>query len=128
MKKSIIYLGLALTVFSNVAMASSVTASSPVPVKNEYSKATPLAVAIAKGDVTSVKAFISYGADINEKSNDMTPLMLAARYNQVEIINLLLQSGASVKVTNSKGFNALKYAKLSNATQAANTLTNAVKA
>jgi len=128
MKKSIIYLGLALTLFSNVATASSVATPSTAPVKNEYSKATPLAVAIAKGDIVSVKAFISYGADINEKSNDMTPLMLAARYNQVEIINLLLQNGASVKVTNSKGFNALKYAKLSNATQAADVLTKAVKA
>jgi len=121
MKKSIIFLGLALTVFSNVAMAT-VTASSTVPVKTEYTKATPLAIAIAKGDVASVKAFIGYGADINEKSNDMTPLMVAARYNQVEIINLLLKSGASVKETNSKGFNALKYAQLSNAQEAATAL------
>ena len=125
MKKSIIFLGLAVTLFSNVAMASAPAASSTAPVKKEYTNATPLAIAIAKGDVTSVKAFISYGADINEKSNDMTPLMLAARYNQVEIINLLLQNGASVKVTNSKGFNALKYAKLSNAAQAAEALTKA---
>jgi len=128
MKKSIIYLGLAITLFSNVVMASVPVASSTNPVKNEYNKATPLAIAIAKGDVISVKAFISYGADINEKSNDMTPLMLAARYNQVEIINLLLQNGASVKVTNSKGFNALKYAKLSNAAEATNALTKAAKA
>jgi len=128
MKKSIIYLGLALTIFSNVAMASPVSASSTAPIRNEYSNATPLAVAIAKGDVTSVKAFISYGADINEKSNDMTPLMLAARYNQVAIINLLLQNGASVKVTNSKSFNALKYAKLSNAAAAAEALSAAAKA
>ena len=114
MKKSIIYLGLALTVFSNVAMAN-VATSSPA---TEYTKSTPLAAAIAKGDVATVKTFISYGADINEKSNDMTPLMLAARYNQVEIINLLLQNGASTKATNSKGFNALKYAQLSNAQDA----------
>jgi len=109
-------------------MAPPVSGSSTAPIKNEYGNATPLAVAIAKGDLTSVKAFISYGADINEKSNDMTPLMLAARYNQVEIINLLLQNGASVKVTNSKGFNALKYAKLSNAAAAADALSAAAKA
>ena len=118
-------MGLAVTLLSDVAMASVPAASSTAPVKKEYTNATPLAIAIAKGDVTTVKAFISYGADINEKSNDMTPLMLAARYNQVEIINLLLQNGASVKVTNSKGFNALKYAKLSNAAQAADALTKA---
>ena len=128
MKKSIIFLSLALVALSNVTMASTGTASLPAPVKNEYSKATPLAVAIAKGDITSVKAFIGYGVNINETSNDMTPLMLAARYNQVEIIDLLLQNGASIKVTNSRGFNALKYARLSNATQAADVLTKAAKA
>ena len=64
MKKSIIFLGLAVTLFSNVAMASVPAASSTVSVKKEYTNATPLAIAIAKGDVTSVKAFISYGADI----------------------------------------------------------------
>jgi len=114
MKKSIIFLSFALVVFSNIAMASTVKSSFAVTINNEVT-ATPLAAAIAKGDVKSVKAFIAYGININERSNDMTPLMLAARYNQVEIMNILIANGASLKETNTKGFTALKYAQLSNA-------------
>ena len=115
MKKSIIFLGLALILISNVAIASSVSAPLAVSTSPQEITATPLAAAIAKGDIKSVKAFIAYGTDINERSNDMTPLMLAARYNQVEIMNLLIANGASLRETNAKGFNALKYAQLSNA-------------
>jgi len=114
MKKSIIYLGLVLVAFSNVAVASAIAPSTPI-VLNQEITATPLAAAIAKGDVASVKAFIAYGTNVNERSNDMTPLMLAARYNQVEIMNLLIANGASLQEKNAKGFNALKYAQLSNA-------------
>jgi ankyrin repeat protein len=84
----------------------------------EYKDATPLAVAIVKGDLETVKKFIEYGADINQKSNGMTPLMIAARYNQVDIIKLLLDKGANYKIMDDKGLTALKYAQLSNATQA----------
>ena len=133
MKKSIIYLSFALVaLFSNAAIASTVTPaivnSSITAAYGTTLKATPLAQAIAKGDVASVKKFIGYGSDVNERSNDMTPLMIAARYNNVEIINLLLSNGADVKSTNEKGFSALKYAQLSNATEAAATLTQALKA
>jgi len=127
MKKSIIYVSLALVVFSNVAIASTGPSSKPITT-TEYKNATPLAIAVAKGDIASVKKFIEYGSDINEKSNDMTPLMIAARYNQVAIINLLIENGATVKTKNDKGFSALKYAQLSNATQAADVLIQAAKA
>jgi ankyrin repeat protein len=133
MKKSIIYLSFALVaLFSNAATASTtVSATVNSSITAAYGKtitATPLAQAIAKGDVQSVKKFIEYGSDVNETSNDMTPLMIAARYNQVEIINLLLANGASVKTTNAKGYSALKYAQLSNAGEAVTTLTQALKA
>lgn len=123
MKKSIIFLGLALVVFSNVAMASTGVISSATGILKQEITATPLAAAIAKGDIKSVKAFIAYGINVNERSNDMTPLMLAARYNQVEIMNLLIANGASLKETNAKGFNALKYAQLSNAQDAVTMIT-----
>ena len=58
----------------------------------------------------------------------MTPLMVAARYNQVEIINLLLKSGANVKATTDKGLTALKYAELSKAEEAITTLKLALNA
>jgi len=121
MKKTIIYLSLALVVFSNVAIANATEVVKPAFAK-EFKNATPLATAIAKGDVETVKKFIEYGADVNEKSNGMTPLMVAARYNQVEIIKLLLSKGANLKLTDDKGLSALRYAELSNATQAADTL------
>ncbi|RZJ75902.1 MAG: ankyrin repeat domain-containing protein [Flavobacterium sp.] len=118
MKKSIIYLGLALVAFSNVTIASNVATTPQFELVKGFKDTTPLAAAICKGDVETVKKFIEYGANVNEKSNGMTPLMLAARYNNVEIINLLLEKGADLKMTNDKGLSALKYAELSNATEA----------
>ncbi|MEL1242664.1 ankyrin repeat domain-containing protein [Flavobacterium sp. DGU11] len=119
MKKTIIYLGLALVTFSNVAMASNVeTASGKFELVRTYVNTTPLGVAISKGDVAAVKKFLEYGASITETSNGMTPLMIAARYNNVEIIKLLLEKGADCKVKDEKGFTAQRYAELSNATEA----------
>ncbi|OYQ37546.1 hypothetical protein CHU92_08125 [Flavobacterium cyanobacteriorum] len=129
MKKTIIYLGLALVAFGNVAVAANVeTVASRFELVREYNNTTPLAKAICKGDVEAVKKFIEYGADINERSNGMTPLMLAARYNNVEIINLLLAKGANVKEKDERGYSALKYAELSNAKQAIDTLKAALNA
>lgn len=119
MKKSIIILGVALVAFTNVSMASN-----HLPVHTEKNSliktydATPLNVAISKGDVEIVVKFIEYGADVNEQSDDMSPLMVAARYNKVEIIKILLANGARPNTKNEKGFTALKYAQLSNATEA----------
>jgi ankyrin repeat protein len=119
MKKTIIYLGLALVAFSNVTMASTVESTShKFELVKTYKSPTPLGVAISKGDIEAAKKFIEYGAGINEKSNGMTPLMIAARYNNVEIIKLLLEKGADWKAKDEKGFNAVKYAELSNAKEA----------
>lgn len=126
MKKSIIYLSLALVAFSNVAMASTMPATANTSIVKTFRGATPLANAIVKGDIETVKKFIDYGADVNEKSNGMTPLMLAARYNQCDIIKLLIEKGANLKVTDDKGNNALKYAENSNAVKAANMLKEAM--
>ncbi|MBP4139944.1 ankyrin repeat domain-containing protein [Flavobacterium geliluteum] len=117
MKKSIIYLGVALVAFANVSMASN---TSPL-VKSHFVTApyiTPLHVAISKGDIEVVKKFVEYGANVNERTEDMTPLMAAARYNRVEIIKFLLANGARPSDKTEKGFTALKYAELSNAKEA----------
>nr|WP_294788710.1 ankyrin repeat domain-containing protein [uncultured Flavobacterium sp.] len=118
MKKSVIYLGVALLAFANVSVASNGNT-----VKNNVEFAafgkTPLTVAVGKGDIEIVKKFIEYGADVNQKSeDDMTPLMIAARYNRVEIIKLLIANGARTYEKNEKGYTALKYAQLSNAAEA----------
>lgn len=118
MKKSVIYLGLALVAFANVSMAS----NHKMEVNNQVEVSayfySPLNVAVSKGDVEIVKKFIEYGADVNQISEDMSPLMVAARYNKIEIMKLLLASGARPNEKNEKGYTALKYAQLSNATEA----------
>ncbi|KQB41324.1 ankyrin repeat domain-containing protein [Flavobacterium aquidurense] len=118
MKKSVIYLGVALVAFANVAMASNQKSFVQPQIENVSSFATPLTVAVSKGDLEFVKKLIEYGADVNEISEDLTPLMIAARYNKVDILRVLLSNGANPSVRNEKGFTALKYAQLSNATEA----------
>jgi ankyrin repeat protein len=119
MKKSIVYLGVALVAFANVSFASNLKSfSNDKSIVEYYGETTPLIVAISKGDIESVKKFIEYGADVNEKSNGMSPLMIAARYNNVEIIKILISKGAQLKEKDANGYTALKYAEISNATEA----------
>lgn len=118
MKKSVIILGVALVAFANVSMAANHTLTVNDPIAVTTYDATPLNVAVLKGDIEVVKKFIEYGANVNEKSDDMSPLMTAARYNKVEILKFLLANGARPLDKNEKGYTALKYAELSNATEA----------
>jgi ankyrin repeat protein len=119
MKKSIVYLGVALVAFANVSFASNLKSfSNDKSIVEYYDDTTPLIVAISKGDIDIVKKFIEYGADVNEKSNGMTPLMIAARYNKVEIIKILISKGAHLNEKDENGYTALKYAEISNATEA----------
>ncbi|REH01598.1 ankyrin repeat domain-containing protein [Flavobacterium aquicola] len=120
MKKSIIYLGVALIAATSVLSASNLPSSSNASYEAIPSSeiVSPLSIAIWKGDLNSVKKFVEYGTDVSEKSNGMTPLMVAARYNKVEIIKFLLSKGADAKTKNEYGLIALKYAELSNAREA----------
>jgi ankyrin repeat protein len=119
MKKSIVYLGVALVAFTNVSLASNFNSFHAGKNGTEFTRTiTPLCTAISKGDTESVRKFIEYGADINELSNGMTPLMIAARYNKTEIIKFLISKGAHLDQKNDNGFTALKYAELSNANEA----------
>ncbi|AXG74415.1 ankyrin repeat domain-containing protein [Flavobacterium arcticum] len=118
MKKTIIYLSLALVAFSSATFASNVKTGTSFELVAEYNMTTPLGMAICKGDIETVKKFIEYGASVNERSNGLTPLMLAARYNQAEIIKVLLDNGANLELEDERGFTALKYAELSNAKEA----------
>lgn len=120
MKKTIIYSGLALVLaFTNVTMANNVETASKFELFGERGVTTPLGIAISKGDVATVKKLIEYGASVHEKCNGMTPLMIAARYNQSEIITLLLTNGANLKEKDERGLTALKHAEASNAKEAA---------
>ncbi len=75
-------------------------------------------MAIVKGDTDTVKKMIELGSDVNKKSEGMTPLMYAARYNRVDIIKVLVEKGAKIKTKDGKGYTAMKFAKLSNAKEA----------
>jgi ankyrin repeat protein len=119
MKKSIIYLGVAL-ISATCTLSASNLYSFPNTLHevNSSETASPLCIAICRGDVNIVKKFIEYGTDVNEVSNGMTPLMVASRYNKTEIIKLLLSKGAILNAKDENGFTALKYAELSNAHEA----------
>ncbi len=127
MKKSLICFGIALMTFSNFAMAENpANHKESIEIINGRS-VTPLCTAISKGDIAIVRKFIEYGANVNEKSNGMTPLMIAARYNNVEIIKLLLDNGADLYAKNENNFTALKFAQLSNASEAVEYLSSRMK-
>ena len=117
MKKSIVYLAIALISFTTVSHASNLITSSKIEeVKPDYSKSTPLSVAIYQGDMNFIKKLVSYGADVNKEKNRLTPLMIAARYNNVEVIQYLISKGADLDHKNDLGLTAASYAEISNAT------------
>jgi len=128
MKKSIVYIGIALLAFGNVAIASTENGKTEKLVITANKDITPLCQAITKGDFETVKKLVEFGTDVNTTSNGMTPLMFAARYNKVEIVKLLLNNGANSYMKDSKGFTALKHAQLSNATESAEVLKSYKKA
>ena len=115
MRKSIVCLGLLVASFTGHAFETAAVH------RTEYAKPvpTPLCTAISKGDFDAVKKFVEYGADVNERSNGLTPLMVAARYNRVDIVEFLIGKGAAVDAKSENGFTALKYAELSKADNAA---------
>jgi ankyrin repeat protein len=118
MKKTIIISAIALCFSVVTVNANSIDA--PV---NQFEtaavfKVSPFCVSIAKGDIETVKKLITLGADVNEKSNGMTPVMYAAKFNRTDILKLLISKGAKLKVRSEKGMTALKYAELHKATEA----------
>ena len=90
-------------------------------------KVNSFCVAISKGDFDTVKKMIQFGENVNKTSNGKTPLMYAARFNRVEIINLLLENGAEVGTKDRIGLTAMDYAKISKATDAEKILESAKK-
>ncbi len=71
--------------------------------------------AIMQGDIETVKSLIALGEDVNRKSLGKTPAIFAARYNQAEILKLLIANGADLSIRCDRGFTIKKYAELSNA-------------
>jgi ankyrin repeat protein len=129
MKKSIVYLGVALVAFANVSLASGLDHklfSNNKYIVQDYDR-SPLNVAISRGDIETVKKFIYYGANVNKVLDGMSPLMAAARYNKVEIMKFLIDKGANPDTENESGYTALKYAEVSKAKEAVTFLKALVK-
>jgi len=83
--------------------------------------------AIMKGDVETVKKLIELGEDVNQKSLGMAPIHFAARYNQTEILEVLISNGANLRKKCDRGYTAKKYAELSNAEDALKIIKDAMK-
>ena len=94
---------------------------------NKLYKVNSFCKLIQAGHYNAVKSCIDKGIDLNKVSNKLTPLMYAARHNRADIVKLLIEKGAKLKIKSSKGYTALKWAKLSNATESYNLIYNALK-
>lgn len=82
--------------------------------------------AVVRGDLETVKKLIELGEDVNQKSLGKTPVHFAARYNRVEILELLLSNGANVRTLCDKGRSAMDYAKLSGAKEVMDVIESAM--
>ncbi len=115
MKKTVIILVIALS-FSIATLNAKPVIEHDINYKTELViEVNPFCTSIAKGDLVTVKKLIALGADVNEKSNGMSPAMYAAKFNRVEILKYLISKGANLKARSSKGMTALKYAEASKA-------------
>ncbi len=129
MRKTILTIAAACMVAVTGLSAKEISAATDVPAITKNIKNIDISsfcMAIVKGDYDTVKSLIALGEDVNQKSLGMTPAMFAARYNKVEILELLIENGADLKIKSNKGFSVKKYAELSNATDALGVLETAL--
>ena len=120
MKKTIVITAIALGFSIGTINANNnfIESSNSLEFVNPTVTVSPFCKSIVKGDIETVKKLIELGADVNQKSNGMTPAMYAARYNKVEILKLLVEKGADLKIKSEQGHKAIYYAELSNAKDA----------
>ncbi|MCB4799633.1 ankyrin repeat domain-containing protein [Neotamlana laminarinivorans] len=113
MKKTIIISAIALSLGVTSVNAKTVSKDLNVVNYEYFFKVNSFCVSIAHGDLETVQKLIARGADVNERSNGMTPAMYAAKFNRTEILELLITHGADLKAKcSSKKMTALHYAKL----------------
>lgn len=116
MKKKVIITAIALGFsFATLNATTSVFKKHDLEIVKPTPAVSPFCMSIVKGDIETVKKLIELGTDVNQKSNGMTPAMYAAKYNKVEILKLLVEKGANLKLKSDQGHKAIKYAQLSNA-------------
>jgi len=76
-----------------------------------------LADAVMRRDTAAIRAMMQRHADVNVPQNDgTTALMWAARYDDVDVADLLIRAGAKVSVSNRDGATALQLAAINGST------------
>ncbi|MGP1991085.1 ankyrin repeat domain-containing protein [Zobellia laminariae] len=118
MRKSAIAFGILFSVMINSANANNNPSDKAVrSIKATTTNVSPLSLAVVNNDYETVEKFLELGSNIEakEKTMGMTAVMYAARYNNVELVELLVSKGADLSEKSKMGMTALDYAKLSNA-------------
>lgn len=117
MKKLILPLLLCLFAIGSVNATTPTTLNSKKLVTTKtYYNVNAFCKLIKMGNYDAVKALIETGENVNKKSNGLTPLMFAARYNKTKIVQLLIDNGAKMDVKSDKSkMTALDMAKRSKA-------------
>lgn len=118
MKKTIIFSAIALCFSMGTINAKTTNLNVENHKVVTVFKVNSFCVSIAKGDIETVKKLLALGEDVNQKSNGMTPVMYAAKYNRTEILELLIARGGDLKAKSDKKMTAADYAKLHGATDA----------
>ncbi len=121
MKKTMLFVAAAfMLVVTNVSAENRYEESNQneVPTLLEKEKINSFCKAIVQGDIDTVKKLIELGEDVNEKSLGLTPAIFAARYNKAEILELLIEKGADIRIRSDRGYSIAKYAKSANAKDA----------
>ncbi|XP_063541955.1 fibronectin type 3 and ankyrin repeat domains protein 1 [Cydia strobilella] len=82
-----------------------------IEIVNSSNGFTPLATAVRKGDINTVKLLLTSGANVNQPSyNGQTPLHLATLGAQVALVDLLLDNGADFQARDLNGLRVEHYA------------------
>ena len=120
MRKTILTVAVAFMVGVTGVMAEETTSQIDMPSIETYKNVdvSTFCKAIMEGDFETVKRLIDLGEDVNKKSLGMTPAIFAARYNKAEILQLLIDNGADLRIKSDKGYSVKKYAELSKAIDA----------
>eukprot|EP00029_Vermamoeba_vermiformis_P014450 TRINITY_DN956_c0_g1_i1.p1 TRINITY_DN956_c0_g1~~TRINITY_DN956_c0_g1_i1.p1 ORF type:complete len:375 (-),score=52.82 TRINITY_DN956_c0_g1_i1:103-1227(-) len=64
------------------------------------------------GDVRTARLLVENKADVNHREKDgWTPFLLACAYGSVDVVKLLVENGANVRVKNDFGYDGLRLAK-----------------
>ncbi|MBT3272551.1 MAG: hypothetical protein HN368_05310 [Spirochaetales bacterium] len=82
---------------------------------------------VKTGTAEEVSAAVKKGADLDArtKRDQLTPLMVAARYNSAEVVNILIEAGAEINAVDNVENSALRYAISYNAADAVRGLADA---